>query len=195
MKKIAFLSLTILTLLFNTKANAQVEPFIGQIAAVGFDFAPRGWMKCEGQLLQIAQNAALFSLLGTQYGGDGISTFALPDLRGRVLGGTGSGPGLSARTIGEIAGTESNQISVSQLPSHSHSVAAVTSEGNQNTPAGNLPSNTKLLDKEYSNATANTTMNSAMIGATGSGLPINNMQPTIFITYIIATEGIFPSRP
>ena len=194
MKKIAFTTLTIITLLFNTKANAQ-DSYIGTITAVGFDFAPRGWMKCEGQLLSIAQNSALFSLLGTTYGGDGISTFALPDFRGRVIGGTGSGPGVSARNIGQTTGTETNQLTVSQLPSHSHSVAAVTSEGNQNTPEGNLPSNTKLLDKEYSNATANTTMNNAMIGATGSGSPVNNMQPTIFVTYIICTEGIFPSRP
>lgn len=195
MKKITFLSLTLLTLMFGSKVNAQTEPFIGQISVVAFDFAPKGWMKCEGQLLQISQYTALFSLLGTQYGGNGQTTFALPDLRGRVIAGTGNGTGLSPRSIGETVGTENNQITVSQLPAHTHTVAAVSSEGNQNSPTGNLPADTKLLDKEYSNATANTTMKSSMIGSTGSGLPINNMQPTTFITYIIATQGVFPSRP
>jgi microcystin-dependent protein len=195
MKKITFLALTMITLLSNTQAKAQSEPFIGQIAVVAFNFAPNGWMKCEGQLLQINQHGALFALLGTQYGGNGQTTFALPDLRGRVIAGTGSGPGLSPRSIGETVGTENNTLTVAQLPAHSHSVAAVTTEGNQNSPTGNLPADTKLLDKEYSNATANTTMKSTMIGNTGNGQAVNNIQPSLVLTYIIATEGVFPSRP
>lgn len=194
MKKITFLALTIITLLFNTKANAQSEPYIGQITAVGFNYAPRGWMKCEGQLLAISQYTALFSLLGTQYGGDGQTTFALPDLRGRVIMGDGQGAGLTNRTIGETIGTETNTLTTAQLPAHSHSVAAVSTDGNQNSPTGNLPADTKTLDKEYSNATANTTMKSTMIGSTGGGQSVNNMQPSTVLTYIIAVEGVWPSR-
>lgn len=153
------------------------------------------WARCDGQLLPIAQNTALFSLLGTQFGGNGTTTFALPDLRGRVPMGDGSGTGLTPTVVGQLKGTETNTLSTAQMPIHNHTVNAVTSEGNQNTPTGNLPADTKLLDKEYSNAATNTTMNATMIGNAGGSQPVNNMQPTITLMYIIATQGIYPSHP
>ena len=177
-----------------TTVKAQAEPFIGQISIYAFNFAPRGWMPCDGRLLPIAQYQALFALIGTTYGGDGRTTFALPDLRGRIVVGAGNGPGLTPRTIGEMSGTETNTLLISNLPPHNHSINAVSTEGNQNSPTGNLLADTKTLDKEYSNAAANTIMNPSMVGITGNGTPVNNMQPYLSIGYYIATVGIFPSR-
>ena len=177
-----------------TTVKAQAEPYIGQISIYAFNFAPRGWMPCDGRLLPIAQYQALFALIGTTYGGDGRTTFALPDLRGRIVVGAGNGPGLTPRTIGEMSGTETNTLLVTNLPPHNHAIKAVTSEGNQNSPTNNLPADTKTLDKEYSNAAANTTMKASMVGNTGNGTPVNNMQPYLSIGYYIATVGIFPSR-
>ena len=177
-----------------TTVKAQAEPFIGQISIYAFNFAPRGWMPCDGRLLPIAQYQALFALIGTTYGGDGRTTFALPDLRGRIVVGPGNGPGLTPKTLGEMSGTETNTLLVTNLPPHNHAIKAVTSEGNQNSPTNNLPADTKTLDKEYSNAAANTTMKTSMVGNTGNGTPVNNMQPYLSIGYYIATEGIFPSR-
>ena len=160
----------------------------------GGDFAPRGWAKCEGQLLAISQHSALFSLLGTMYGGDGRTTFALPDLRGRVPMHYGLGPGLSTHIQGESGGTETNMLTVANLPAHNHSINAVTADGNTSAPGGNLPAGTKLLDKEYSDATATTTMNATMVSSTGGGQAVNNMQPYLTVTYIIALQGIYPTR-
>jgi microcystin-dependent protein len=195
MKKFTFLALLLGTFLTGTKSNAQIDPYLGQIILVPYNFAPAGWARCDGQLLPIAQNTALFSLLGTQFGGNGTTTFALPDLRGRVPMGDGSGTGLTPTVVGQLKGTETNTLSTAQMPIHNHTVNAVTSEGNQNTPTGNLPADTKLLDKEYSNAATNTTMNATMIGNAGGSQPVNNMQPTITLMYIIATQGIYPSHP
>ena len=196
MKKIIFLAVMLMTLLSGTKSNAQgSDPFLGEIILVPYNFAPNGWLPCDGRLMSIAQNSALFSLLGTQYGGDGMSTFALPDLRGRVPMGQGNGPGLTNTVIGELKGSETNTLSVSQMPIHNHTVNAVLAEGNQNSPNGNLPADTKTLDKEYSDTAATTTMKASMIGNSGGSQPINNMQPTLTMMYIIAIQGIYPSRP
>jgi len=195
MKKLTFLALMLTTLLTGTKSLAQIEPFLGQIVLVPYNFAPVGWLKCEGQILPINQNMALFSLLGTTYGGNGTTTFALPDLRGRVPMSEGTGPGLTTRTLGEMGGSETNTLTISQMPAHNHTVNAVSSEGNQNVPTGNLPADTKGLDKEYSSTGANTTMSPQMIGVTGGNQPVNNVQPYLTMTYIIATQGIFPSHP
>lgn len=178
---------------FGFKAMAQ-NNYIGEIRAVAFNFAPVGWAKCEGQILSIAQNTALFSILGTTYGGNGQTTFALPDLRGRapMHVGYSQGPGLSPHSLGEIAGSTTETLTVSQIPSHNHMVNAVTTDGNQNLPTGNLPANTKTLDKEYSDAAANTIMSTNSVGITGSNSPINNMQPYTSVTYIIALQGVFP---
>ena len=179
-------------LLVSGLVKAQT-PILGEIKMFAGNFAPQGYAFCNGQLLPIAQNAALFSLLGTTYGGDGQTTFALPDLRGRAPIHAGNGPGLTNRNLGQTGGAETNTLTVAQLPAHNHSVVAVSTPGNQTSPTNNLPADTNLFDNEYSNASGNTTMNSSMIGNTGNGQPVDNMQPYTTIHYIIALQGIFPS--
>ena len=191
-KSITILSLLVLLSTSNIP-NAQ-ETFIGEIKMFAGNFAPRGWAFCDGQLLPIAQHSALFSILGTIYGGDGRTTFALPDLRGRVAIHPGHGPGLSDYRQGTTGGTESNTLTVNQIPSHTHTVNAVAEDGNQSVPTNHLPAGTKVLDQEYSDADATTTMKSTMINNTGGGLPVNNIQPYGTVNYIICLEGIYPSR-
>ncbi|WP_342448689.1 tail fiber protein [Tamlana crocina] len=193
MKKRITIGFFLLCFVFSFQLNAQ-EGFIGEIRMFAGNFAPRSWALCDGQLLAISQYQALFSILGTTYGGDGRTTFALPDLRGRVAIHPGSGPGLSTYRQGSKGGTETNTLTVSQMPPHSHTVNAVVEDGNQSVPTGNLPAGTKALDKEYSDAAANTTMNSTMIGNSGGGQPVNNIQPYGTVNYIICLQGIFPSR-
>ena len=193
MKKLLLIGL--FAILSMGKANAQqVETFLGEIRMFAGNFAPTGWAFCQGQLLPIAQNQALFSLLGTTYGGDGRTSFALPDLRGRVPVGFGQGPGLSNRVIGEQFGSELVTLNINQMPSHNHTVNAVTTEGNQNLPTNSLPANTKTLDKEYSNANANTTMKATMVNPTGGSQPFGVSQPSLGVNFIIALQGIYPSR-
>ncbi|MBW8359327.1 MAG: tail fiber protein [Weeksellaceae bacterium] len=191
------LILTCTLLMFSTavltlKAQAA-SPFLGQIAFVPYAQVPTGWASCSGQLLPIAQNTALFSLIGTMYGGNGQTTFALPDMRGRVLISEGQGPGLSPYVVGEIGGSESVTLTTPQMPAHTHTVNAVSSEGNQNSPTGNLPADTKTLDKEYSDATANTTMKATAISPAGGNLPHENRPPFITLRCIIALQGVYPS--
>jgi microcystin-dependent protein len=181
------------TFLNTTKVSAQLDPLIGQISMFAGDFAPRGWALCNGQLMSIQQNIALFSIIGTIYGGDGVTTFALPDLRGRVPVGPGQGPGLSTKDLGEKAGLEQVTLTIANLPAHSHQLRASTAAGTSNLPTGNYNANTSVLDKEYINTT-DTTMNSNAIGITGSNIPISLEQPYLSINFIIATEGVFPSR-
>ena len=193
MKK--FLLIGLFAILSMGKANAQlVETFLGEIRMFAGNFAPTGWAFCQGQLLPIAQNQALFALLGTTYGGNGTTTFALPDLRGRVPVGFGQGLGLSNKDLGQQFGSETVTLTTAQMPAHSHTVNAVTTEGNQNLPTNSLPANTKALDKEYSDAASNTTMKSGMIGITGSSQPVNISQPSLGVNFIIALQGIYPSR-
>ena len=193
MKK--FLLIGLFAILSMGKANAQqVEVFLGEIRMFAGNFAPTGWAFCQGQLLPIAQNQALFALLGTTYGGDGRTTFALPDLRGRVPVGFGQGPSLSNREIGEKFGSELVTLNINQMPSHNHTVNAVTTEGNQNLPTNSLPANTKTLDKEYSDANANTTMKATMVNPTGGNQPFGVTQPSLGVNFIIALQGIYPSR-
>ncbi|RZJ25345.1 MAG: phage tail protein [Flavobacterium sp.] len=127
------------------------------------------------------------------YGGDGVSNFALPDFRGRVPISFGTGPGIAPKEIGQTGGTENNTLTVSQLPPHTHTVAAVTAEGNVSAPGNALPANTKLLDKEYSSSAGDTTMSASMIGSTGGGAQVNNMQPFLTVTFIIALTGNYPA--
>ncbi|WP_449404428.1 phage tail protein [Halpernia frigidisoli] len=162
---------------------------------VAFTFAPNGWLDCNGQLLPISQYSALFSLLGTQYGGDGRTNFALPNMQGRVLVNSGQGPGLSNYTQGQPGGIEAETLTVNEMPSHTHIVNAVTVEGNKAEATGNLPANTKKLDKEYSTVAANTTMKSTMIGNTGSSQSHENRPPYLALKCIISTTGVFPQRP
>lgn len=175
------------------------EPFIGQIQMFGGNFAPRGWAFCDGTLLPIAQNPALFSILGTIYGGDGRTTFGLPDLRGRAAMHAGNGPGLTDKRLGQKSGSETNTLGVNNLPPHSHiaTTNCQTGTGNANSAAGNVWS-TDLGNQSatYSNATPDGTMRDGAVTVqnTGNGQPVNNMQPYQVVNYIIALTGLFPSR-
>ena len=169
-------------------------PYLGEIRNFGFTFAPVGWAQCAGQLMSIAQNTALFSLLGTTYGGNGVSTFALPDLRGRVPVGMGNGPGLTPRVQGEVSGTENTTVLVSNLPAHNHPLNAKTGVGNQAAPTGHLLAASDQRNSQYTSAGIDTALAATSIGNTGSGIPINNMQPYLATNYCIALNGIFPSR-
>lgn len=171
------------------------EPFLGQICMFGFNFAPRGWAFCNGALLPISQNTALFSLLGTQYGGNGQTTFALPDLRGRVPINQGQGQGLSNYTIGQMSGTETNTLTVQQIPSHNHPLTAHGEDANSSSPTNNRPATaigSPSPPSIYSNQAADTNMQPT--GNTGGNQPVNNLQPYLAINFSIALVGIFPSR-
>lgn len=171
------------------------DPFIGQIQTFGFNFAPRGWALCDGQLLAIASNTALFSLLGTIYGGDGRTSFGLPDLRGRYAMHSGNGPGLSNRRIGDKSGTEVETLTVNQIPSHNHTVGVQSGQGNQRSPVGNvLAAEPANVTAPYSNQAPNGALAPAAIGNTGGTQPHNNMPPYLVINFSIALTGIFPSR-
>ena len=162
-------------------------PFLGEIRLVAFEFAPPGWARCEGQLLPISENDALFALLGTTYGGDGRTTFALPDLRGRVALHSGQGAGLSPRAPGERGGVEQVTLAVGQLAAHTHARSASGAQGTTDSPAGAAPAG----GGEYG-APDGTKL--APTGKSGAGRPHDNMPPFLALSYIIALEGIFPSR-
>lgn len=177
-----------------------MEPYIGQIQLFGFDFAPRGWAFCDGRLLSIAQNSALFSLLSTRYGGDGITTFALPDLRGRVAIGPGQGPGLDIHEIGEAAGTEHVTLLTSQMPMHNHLMMVSNQPATESSPQGHLPAVAAIATPGGTTVNAygtfmDASFNPQAISPAGSTQPHNNMQPYLTLNYCIATEGIYPSRP
>ena len=175
------------------------DPFLGEIRLVGFTFAPQGWALCDGQLLSIAQNTALFSLLGTTYGGNGQTTFALPDLRGRVPIHPGQGPGLSNYVLGEQSGSENVTLNASQLPGHNHPLASSNQQGSSSDPSGyfpavlNDPAGTIAVNGYL--ASSNSTLNPAAIGVTGGNQPHSNIQPFLCVNFIICLQGIYPSRP
>jgi len=193
------------------------QPFVGEIKTLGFGFAPRGYATCSGQLIAISQNAALFSLLGTTYGGNGTSTFQLPNLNGRHAIGQGQSPGTSVYVLGESAGVENASILISNLPQHIHpltgtvgvttTVNTVSTPANQPKPGGNLLA--KSLDAvssnvvtTYSNSATDSALggvsssvsNTLAVGITGSGIPLTILTPFLTINYSIATVGIYPSR-
>jgi microcystin-dependent protein len=170
------------------------EPFVGEIRMFGGNFAPRGWAFCDGQLLAVSQNDALFSLLGTIYGGDGRTTFGLPDLRGRIPIHAGSGPGLSPRRLGAKAGTETETITVNTLAAHSHTLHGSDDPGGDTAPAGNLPG-TGAGTNLYSTSTPDKTLNSATImDNSGGSQSHTNLMPSLCVHFIIALVGIYPSR-
>lgn len=175
-----------------------MEGYIAAIWMFGGNFAPRNWAFCQNQLIAISSNTALFSLLGTTYGGNGTTTFALPDLRGRVPVGTGQGPGLQYVNLGEIAGTPSVTLISSQMPAHNHNLFATTIPGTTGTPAGNVMVASPLAAGRPVNAFAapgaTTTLNPASIGVSGGSQPHENMQPYLGMNYVICMFGIFPSR-
>jgi microcystin-dependent protein len=174
----------------------MAEPFIGQIVELGFNFAPRGYATCDGQLLSIAQNTALFSLLGTTFGGDGRVTFALPDLRGRVPIHQGQGSGLTNRTMGEMSGEENHTLITSELPAHNHSLNSVSTAGYSRVSPNNfLGGESQNKTSFYSTAASPSgSMNPQSIGVSGGNQAHNNMEPYLVVNYSIALEGIFPSR-
>ncbi|HEX5502327.1 MAG TPA: tail fiber protein [Thermomicrobiales bacterium] len=172
-----------------------MDPFLGEIRMFGGNFAPKGWAFCNGQLLPIAQNTALFSLLGTTYGGNGQTTFGLPDLRGRAPLHWGQGPGLSPYTQGEQGGQEQITLISGQMPTHAHAANAVAGGGNNSSPAGNVWAASTTRDSIYASGSPGTTMNPAAIGNAGGNQPHENRQPYLTVSFIIALEGIYPTRP
>jgi microcystin-dependent protein len=172
----------------------MAEPFLGEIRIFAGNFAPRGWAFCDGQVIPISQNTALFSLVGTTYGGDGTSTFGLPDLRGRAPIHQGRGPGLSQRSLGQKGGTEKVPLSVANLPSHTHETRVNAGGATLPGPGGNVPATTGapayLPDTDGA-----TKLDPAFIAPTGGGQGHPNMPPFLAVSFIIALEGIYPSRP
>ena len=171
-----------------------MEEMIGVIKMFGGNFAPRGWALCDGQLLPISQNAALFSILGTTYGGDGRTTFALPDLRGRAPMHQGSGPGLTGRSLGEKGGSETNTLNANQMPSHGHSIPMPAPIAQGATGADKISTASDAGFVKASLKQTQTQTFTLHADNTGGSQPVNNMQPFLCVNYIICLQGIFPSR-
>ena len=174
----------------------MAEPFVGQICPFGFNFAPFGYATCDGQLLAISQYTALFSLLGTTYGGNGQTTFALPDLRGRAPMHMGSGPGLSTYVLGQQGGEETHTLIQTEIPQHTHILNASSALSDSHDPNGCvLATSLATGTKTYLSGTSpNVGMNPQTIGNTGGSQPHSNLQPFLVVTFCIATDGIYPSR-
>jgi microcystin-dependent protein len=170
-----------------------VTPFLGQVIPVPYNFAPKGWALCNGQILLIAQNTALFSLLGNNFGGDGKNTFGLPNLQGRAAICAGQGTGLSNYNVGQIGGADWATVSLSQLPAHSHGAIAFGRAGDTNSPSG-ADWARAATDTPYGSATPPGTMSTAATSSAGGGQAHDNRQPYLVLNYIIALEGIFPPR-
>lgn len=172
------------------------DPFVAEIRIFPFFFAPKGWAFCNGQLLPLSQNTALFSLLGTTYGGDGKSNFALPDLQGSAAMQQGQGPGLSLRDLGETGGTDFVTLLDSEMPSHNHNVMAVGQPAGTGTPSPSVGLSRSGSGNAYvPTTTVSVTMAPQQLGLAGGGLPHNNMMPYLTLNFCIALQGIFPPRP
>lgn len=170
-----------------------MDPFVAEIRIFPFNFAPKGWAFCDGQLLPLSQNTALFSLLGTTYGGDGKSNFALPDLQGRAPMHPGQGPGLSLHDLGETGGSETVSLLESEIPAHSHTLLASNLNSQSTTPATTSLGRGNPV-KVYTTGGAMTTMGNQSIAPTGGGLPHNNMMPYLTMYFNIALQGVYPPR-
>jgi microcystin-dependent protein len=174
----------------------MADPFVAEIRVVGFNFAPLGWATCDGQLMPLSQNTALFSLLGTTYGGDGKSTFALPDLQGRAPMHPGQGAGLSLRDLGEEGGTETVTLLQNEMPVHTHALSA-----NALPASASLAAPTQGLGRSVGGSAykasppATAAMSPQAVGLTGGDSPHNNLMPYLTLNYIIALQGVFPARP
>ena len=171
----------------------MADPFVAEIRIFPFNFPPKGWAWCDGQLLPLSQNTALFSLLGTTYGGNGKSNFALPDLQGSFPMHPGQGPGLSQHDLGERSGSETVTLQQSEMPAHLHAVNTVSGAASVATPSsavmlGGAPT------RPYSNENANTAMSGMVLGVAGGGQPHNNMPPYLTFYFNIALQGVFPPR-
>jgi microcystin-dependent protein len=173
----------------------MADPFVAEIRFFGFNFAPRGWAMCNGQLLPISQNTALFSLLGTMYGGDGKSTFALPDLQGSVPVHVGQGPGLSERFQGEMSGSETTTLLTSEIPVHTHQVQVSPDPAEIATPGAGLALARSVGGQSYqTSAAALVPMAPQALPAAGGSLPHNNLMPYLVVNFCIALQGVFPPR-
>ena len=186
---------TAIALCTTTPTWAGYDPFIGELMLVPYSFCPQGWAEADGRLLAISSNSALFSLLGTQYGGNGTTDFALPDLRGRVPLGVGTGPGLTTVTTGQTGGTESVTLTTSSLPQHSHALGASTAAATHAAPA-----DTRVLAQtqnagSYVSGPATQALGATSIGATGGGQPFAVRNPYLGMRWCIALSGIYPSSP
>lgn len=189
---------------------ASADPLLGSISMFAGNFAPRGWALCNGQLLPISQNTALFSILGTTYGGDGRTTFALPDLRGRVPVSSGRGPGLSERSLGSRSGQEYHTLNILEMPTHNHIAQGAVKVSSANSTKATATENSSIstpglpggrgfdATMGFNDATPDISLNAASNNVSilnnGSNQPHNNMQPYLTINYVIALQGVFPSR-
>lgn len=179
------------------------DQFVAEIRIFPFNFAPKGWAFCNGQLLPISQNTALFSLLGTVYGGDGKSTFALPNLQDSAPMQPGQGQGLSQRFLGEMSGSESVTLLLSEIPFHTHQLSASDADATSTVPTGEYPAKgmwdtgtaNGVIGAYSSQSPGNATMNFQALSLAGGSLPHNNMQPYLTLNFCIALQGIFPARP
>ena len=194
MRKYLILLGTAALLVLSPGASAQAsQPYVGEIVIVAFNFAPNGWATCNGQLLSISENETLFQLIGTTYGGDGQSTFALPDLRGRVPVHQGQGPGLNSYVLGETGGVETVTLSINQMPSHEHPVSGQSALGSTAIPTGSVWASQSRLNV-YSSANPDTPMNPASVSTAGGNQAHDNRSPYLALNYIISLFGIFPSQ-
>jgi microcystin-dependent protein len=176
------------------EARADGDPFLGEIALVPYNFPPKGWAFCQGQILSISQNTALFALLGTTFGGNGTTTFALPDLRGRSPISSGQGPGLNNFVLGQIGGVETVTLSSTEIPAHSHALNASSSNGTSDTPTNGVPAKNASGVPSFAAGPGNATMAATAIGSVGGGQPHENRVPYLTLNYIIALVGIFPTQ-
>ncbi len=174
----------------------MAEPYVGEITIYSFNWAPQGWLPCDGRRLPVNQYQTLYSLIGNMYGGD-ATNFNLPDLRGRTVINQGTGPGLQPRTMGESSGAETVNLATNQIPSHSHTVRCNASGVNALTPVGNTITGNGKGDttNRFSNADADSLMRDGNVAPAGGGQPHSNMQPYLVLNYCIAVEGMYPPRP
>ncbi|MCB1634349.1 MAG: phage tail protein [Xanthomonadales bacterium] len=169
------------------------QPYIGEIRMFGGNFAPAGWAFCNGQLLSVSENETLFNLIGTTYGGDGVNTFALPDLRGRLAMHAGNGPGLTMRPLAQRGGAEAVTLTNTQLPSHDHGPMRFSSgAGQSNEPTGQVPGNSPSVDL-WIEDTQSTSLDPSTVTSAGGSQPHDNLMPFLCVSFIISLFGIFPS--
>lgn len=174
----------------------MAEPFISEIRSFAFEFAPRNWARCDGQLMPVSQNKTLASLLGARFGGDGVKTFGLPNLQGRVAVGAGQGPGLTPRTLGERGGAESVALMQDEIPTHSHELKAGAGRRGSETPSGTAVLNLSTKGQAYSTAEPTTPLSDASISTVeGDDQPHENRMPYLTVNFCIALQGEPPKRP